>query len=190
MWLCRCECGNERPFFSGNLKSGRSKSCGCLHREIVTKQATTHGQSKTPIHAIWLGIIVRCEDKNHHTYPRYGGRGITICERWRNSFEAFLADVGNRPSPDHSIDRIDNNKGYEPGNVRWATQKEQCRNTSKNRIISIDGVSRCVAEWAEVMGFPPNIIHDRLRLGWNERDAVLKQVNQRAQSRDNLRQTS
>jgi hypothetical protein len=108
----------------------------------------------------------RCRNPKHRAYKNYGGRGITVCERW-NSFENFYADVGDRPSPKHSIDRIDNDLGYEPGNVRWADQKTQSRNSRRNRLVAINGETLCLQDWAERMGLGRCTIYDRLRRGWS-----------------------
>lgn len=150
--LCRCRCGNEKKIRVDHLINGDTKSCGCLRSINVGK--VTHGGSKSDVYKIWRAMIRRCDPKrcdNKH-YRNYVMRGVTVCERWKHDFNAFKEDVGARPSPQHTLDRIDGNKGYEPGNVRWATAMEQCRNRSSNRVITIDGVSRCVAEWAEVFG--------------------------------------
>jgi hypothetical protein len=134
--LVRCVCGVEKIIANGNLRSGGTVSCGCKKIAHLADMNTTHGCAKKhdrrPEYGIWSGIISRCENKNLERYPDYGGRGISICEKWRNSFAAFLADVGDRPSPDHSIDRYPNNDGnYEPGNVRWATREQQAQNKRK-----------------------------------------------------------
>lgn len=131
--LVRCICGTEKIIRNGNLRSGGTVSCGCA-REAGRK--ITHGCAKKgdrrPEYGIWAGIIQRCTNTAIKRYADYGGRGISICEKWRNSFAAFLSDVGDRPSPEHSIDRFPNNNGnYEPENVRWATRKQQAQNKRK-----------------------------------------------------------
>jgi hypothetical protein len=117
-------------------------------------------------------MIQRCEDKNYHGYHRHGGRGIKVCPQWRADFTTFLADMGLRPSKAHSLDRRDNSGNYEPGNCRWATRKEQSRNMRTNRLLTINGETKPLAEWADVSGLPRKLIGDRLASGWSEEKAV------------------
>lgn len=133
-WRCRCECGTIVVVAGGHLTDGGTQSCGCLVRERTGARFRKHGLRKHPIYHIWNGMKNRCLNPRASDYPRYGGRGIRICESWLRDFTAFLADVGERPSLVHTLDRIDNNGDYEPGNVRWATPKEQRHNRRPGRV--------------------------------------------------------
>jgi hypothetical protein len=137
-WNCVCACSKIAKVKGQRLFSGKTKSCGCLVAEATRKAATTHGKTKTPEYNSWFSIKYRCFNKNSKRYMDYGGRGITMCERWRNSFENFLADMGQKPSPKHSIDRINNDGNYEPSNCRWATPKEQANNRRQPQKMLFD----------------------------------------------------
>lgn len=153
-WLCLCECGSEKVVRQAKLRSGHTKSCGCLRVEKgieLGKANIKHGQTNTPEHNAWHHMRQRCLDKNHPGYKDYGGRGITICERWAD-FNNFLADMGPRPTDRHSLDRIDVNGHYEPSNCRWADDKTQQRNRRNHRLVTYKGETLCIGEWAERCG--------------------------------------
>ena len=173
-WRCICACGTIKDVASSDLKTGHTKSCGCLRREKSRlPKNITHDATDSPEYAAWANIKYRCSNQNCHAFSSYGGRGILICEQWAKSFEAFLADVGPRPSPQHSIDRYPNNDGsYEPGNVRWATRREQQNNTRQNKLITVGDVVHVVGEWSRITGIPSRLICKRLRNGWTAEEAV------------------
>ena len=126
-----------------------------------------HGMSNTPEYTTWNGMRRRCGDEKNPSWPSYGGRGIGVCEQWQNSFVQFFTDMGRKPSPAHSLERIDNSKGYFPENCRWATAKEQARNTRSSRILCINGIDKTAAEWAEIAGLPCHVMTSRInKLGW------------------------
>jgi hypothetical protein len=178
---CRCECGNVKDFVNDILVNGHAKSCGCLRIETASKRMTKHGHSASRGKASrayhsWSGAIDRCTNRNSVKYPIYGGRGITICDRWKYSFESFLEDMGEPPFG-MSIERIDVNGNYEPSNCRWATNKEQSRNTRTNVLISHKGKTMCISEWAEELGVNPGTLYQRLnRSGWSVDKALTTPV--------------
>lgn len=166
MWRCRCECGTDNVIAAGkHLKNGGAQSCGCIQRENIGRVRRTHGQSRTVEHKIWEGIKSRCGNENCTDARNYIARGITICDRWRNSFESFLADMGKRPSPQHTVERIDNSSGYGPGNCKWATRAEQSRNTRRTRLVTHNGTTLCIRDWATTLGIPYGTLYHYLTHG-------------------------
>ena len=172
-WVCRCTCGKEVVVDGNSLKSGHIKSCGCYQLEIRTK----HGMSNTKIYRTWQAMKDRCYNPKNKKFPRYGGRGIKVCERW-HIFENFYADVSILPhfgEPGYTLDRIENDKDYEPGNVRWATPAEQNRNYSRNIKIEYNGEEMTLAEAAEKSGIAYPTLQGRYRRG-KRGDELLKTV--------------
>lgn len=168
LWNCRCDCGSERVIVATILTKGRYKSCGCLSRELSASRKITHGMTGSPEWVAWSNIIARCTNPNHEHFADYGGRGIAVCERWRESFVSFLEDVGRRPSKRHTIDRHPNQNGdYEPSNCRWATMKEQANNRRNNVLLAFQGETLSVAQWTEKLGFREGVIYSRLHAGWS-----------------------
>lgn len=169
-WLCKCSCGTEKSVDGATLRNGHSTSCGCLRTEQVVARATTHGMARlarvTPEWITWSSMRGRCSNRKSRDWKNYGGRGIKVCDRWLNSFANFFADMGPRPTPKHSIDRIDNDGPYSPDNCRWVTRTKQSRNRRSNRNISFNGKTRTLAEWGERAGIDPETISFRLKSGW------------------------
>ena len=175
MWLCRCQCGVEKIVSLSNLRGGLSKSCGCLHKEQLSVRRKTHGRSREDkyLYTIWMNIKARCYNSNNPRYKDYGGRGISMCREWLDSFEAFLTHVGERPTVEHTLDRTDNNGNYEPGNVRWATKSEQNRNKRGNVFYTHEGITKTVNEWATQYGISFGMLEYRLfTKGMSFEDAV------------------
>lgn len=163
-WQVRCDCGRTKIVAGPNLRNGSTRSCGCVQRP--------HGMFGTPEYGAWVGMIQRCTNPKGRAFPNYGGRGITVCPRWLNSFQNFFADMGPRPSRGLSLDRIDNNGPYAPENCRWATRKQQARNKRTSRVLVVDGVSATIPEWVERTGLLKSTIRERLRRGWTPKRAV------------------
>jgi hypothetical protein len=165
-WLCKCDCGTIKEVMSRSLVKGMSRSCGCLRDEISSRKNSKHGLAKGgkfPEYNAWYDMISRCEKPTMPYYHRYGARGITVCERWRNSFRDFIADMGKRPSSKHSIDRIDNDGNYEPSNCRWATREEQNNNRSCCVYLEYDGRKLTLSQWSKVTGINQQTIGLRYR---------------------------
>lgn len=164
LWLCKCDCGNEKIIMSSNLIRGLTKSCGCLQDESRTK----HNMLNTRIYKIWEEMKCRCFNKNYKRYHDWGGRGIKVCDEWKNSFQAFYDWSMKHGYKDNlSIDRIDNDGNYEPSNCRWATCKEQNRNKRNNRLITYKGETHCLSEWVEILNLSKSAIEGRLKRGWS-----------------------
>jgi len=192
-WVCACDCGQGASVLGSNLRTGRQVSCGCFSRE--SKRARiTHGESsrvrpnaanrrgESVEYRTWAGMKRRCFNPNDHHFYAYGARGITVCDEWAGpgGFERFLAHVGRRPSDAHSIDRIDNDRGYEPGNVRWATDVEQANNHRRNRMLTARDRTQTMSQWARELGADSRVIDNRLRQGWTVERAVTEPVRRRA----------
>jgi hypothetical protein len=190
--LCVCECGTRRSVRVNRLEDGTSKSCGCLAAELSAKRKRRHGYRPSGVwnttYKSWQGMRERCLNRKNKGWPRYGGRGIAICERW-NEFENFLEDMGERPAQ-MSLDRIDNDGNYEPANCRWATDKQQSNNTRANRILELDGTKRTLSEWAEATGLTANAIRMRLANGWPVRRALETPISDQHQRASKERHAS
>lgn len=181
LWCCRCICGTERVVKASSLRSGRSQSCGCLHKEVVAsvgRSRKTHGRTGTKEYRAWNQMIQRCHNPDNHTHKRYGVKGVTVCERWRSNFADFLADMGDSPTPDHSLDRIDPFGNYEPGNCRWATREQQRLNQRRTKRFLYQGELLALPELAEKTGIKAATLRARLvNLKWDVERATATDPN-------------
>jgi len=166
-FFCHCDCGTEAVVMGDNLRSGGSTQCMSCSSKIKGGLHVTHGRSGERIYNIWRGIKARCRNPQFPGFHLWGGRGIYVCDRWFNSFEAFLRDMGEPLTEDHQIDRIKNDLGYEPGNCHWVLPLEQQHNKRNNRKITFLGVTLTVAEWARELGVHESTLYMRLRAGWD-----------------------
>lgn len=162
-WLCRCDCGVEKFIARTSLRSGDSQSCGCLQVEGIKARRTDHGKSKTPEYRVWRNMMNRCYDKSNEAYHNYGGRGIEVADRWHD-FENFLADMGARPSAALTLDRVRNDLGYSKDNCRWATRSEQSNNTRRTVLITFEGETKSIAQWAETKNLNYTTLNRRLKV--------------------------
>jgi len=163
MWHCRCKCGKVSIVSTGNLRSGGTRSCGCLLMEIMATQFKTHGRTETHAYRTWCRIKGRCYNPLTSNYYHYGAKGVTVCDRWLNSFENFYSDMGDPPSLGHSIDRKDNSLGYAPDNCKWSTRIEQASNKGNNVFITFNGQSKTLSEWARELGMKRGALYYRLK---------------------------
>lgn len=167
-WLCKCDCGREVSVLSSDLKTGHTKSCGCLQKEDIAKRSVTHGKSKTRLYSIWNGIKNRCYNQNQRSYQHYGARGITMCPEWKDNFDTFyIWAMCNGYKEGLSIDRIDVNKGYFPGNCRFANSFAQALNRTDNRFITYNKKTQTLKEWADEVGLAYSCLLWRIDNGWD-----------------------
>lgn len=180
-WLCKCTCGNKRIIDSGHLKSGQSKSCGCLQKELAGQQTLKHSHAKcgekSKTYITWNNMKARCNNKNHPAYQDYGGRNppITVCKKWsnkKNGFKNFLKDMGEIPK-NKTLDRIDNNKGYFSNNCKLSTMREQTRNKRNNIYITFNNKSQLLIEWSKELNIPYKTLWFRIyKLKWSIEKAL------------------
>jgi len=175
-WYCKCECGNAKVIHGQSLRTGVTTSCGCLQKEKASHANTTHGMTGSIEHRCWRHIKGRCYNKNDSRYMNYGGRGISVCDRWLSSFEHFYADMGERPSDKTSIERINNDLGYSPDNCKWATSYEQSNNTSRSVVMEYNGERLNRTQMAKKYGIAHSTFRMRLSLGWSIHDALTRPV--------------
>lgn len=176
-WMCKCECGKWVSVATHDLRSGNTKSCGCLRDEKARANMTTHGESKTKLYAVWNTMMSRCYNPKTERYNRYGGRGITVCDEWLHNYQAFRDWANSNGYKEGlTIDRIDVDGNYCPDNCRWVSSLEQQNNTSRNRYITLDGETHTMAEWARKTGISVAAINSRLKSGWGVKETLTTPV--------------
>lgn len=182
-WLCKCKCGNNKikSIYYNDIINGKSLSCGCLRNERVQKSNSTHGESNTRLYSIWLAMRKRCENKNFIEFYNYGGRGISVCNEWKHSFENFRDwSLINGYEENLSIDRIDTNGNYCPENCRWADAITQGNNTRRNNFATFCGETKTVKEWSKILNIPYQTLMSRLhKLGWEVEKAFTTPSNKK-----------
>ncbi len=171
---CLCDCGASATPFLNNIRRKLTTSCGCFRSEVHS----THGDWGSGEYHTWDGMLARCRNKEHESYPDYGGRGIAVCDRWLD-YANFLHDMGRKPSEKHSIERIDTNGNYCKENCKWATSAEQSRNTRRNVRLTYDGQTMCAADWGALLGVSGQEISRRIRRGWSVERALTAPVKSR-----------
>lgn len=166
IWRFACECGNTKDARIKSVRSGHTTSCGCAFRDMMIERNTTHGMSRqlASTYRSWKDMRSRCLNQNDFDYADYGGRGIAVCERWKD-FAAFVADMGKRPGG-RTLDRINVNGDYEPGNCRWADPKMQANNKRSNHVIEYRGETKTLSQWCDVFGIEPSKVRYRIKAGW------------------------
>lgn len=184
-WLVRCQlCGTEKPMRGGDLGRPDLKSCGCYRDSMTRTRSATHGMSGTPTHRSWKAMLTRALNPNIPGAANYSGRGIGVCDAWLK-FENFLFDMGERPLG-MTLDRVDNNQGYSPGNCRWATPSEQANNTRNCVLLTLNGITLNIKQWARHLGVPPDRLYGRIRRGWPPERALTPDTErQKRQIRNN-----
>lgn len=173
-WLCKCDCGNTCVVNGNNLRRGKQVSCGCYGRQVRKKNDAPAEMTKERLYRIWQRMNYRCYNEHSNRFSTYGGRGITVCDEWRNDYIAFRTwAMQNGYCEELTLDRIDNDVGYEPQNCRWASVKDQQRNRRNNRMITLNGETKCVSEWCEQFGLKPSTVSMRLHYGWTVAEEIL-----------------
>ncbi len=181
-WMCRCECGNEKPISGDRLNSGNSKSCGCGVVQSTIRRSTKHNHchafAQSRVYIIWAGMLDRCRNPNSKIYKHYGARGISVCNRWKE-FANFLEDMGEPPfgPPHYSIDRINNDLGYSKDNCEWRTKKQQANNTRANKLLTAFGKTQTISQWADEYGIRQETLGQRIRVQkWDVEKAITEPI--------------
>lgn len=173
MWKCQCDCGNIIYVATCNLRGNKFKSCGCLKNEKLIQRSTKHNKCHTRLYLIWKAMKQRCYNQNNKEYNCYGGRGITICDEWKNDFKSFYDwSIQNGYKENLFIDRINNDSNYEPSNCRWADRKTQNNNTRHNHLITYDGKTLTLSQWAELYNLSYGCLKSRIKNGWSIEKAL------------------
>lgn len=179
-WLCRCDCGNIKEVRGSELKDGNTKSCGCFSKDYHRDKNLKHGyakkQNRHPMYESWKSMLQRCENPKATRYDRYGGRGISVCDRWHD-FSQFEKDMAKTWNKGLTLERIDNNANYEPSNCRWATRSEQLCNTNRTVFLTAHGLIMSLTEWARCLGVNPKAFNTRKRLGWSDKKIIDTPIN-------------
>jgi hypothetical protein len=182
-FLCRCDCGTEKTVDKLALSWGLSQSCGCQKPRLISERICGHGHTterrRSRTHRAWSGMKNRCYNANDRTFTRYGARGVSVCQEWRESFEAFLRDMGEHPGKGYSLDRIDSAGHYTPDNCRWATAREQCNNRRVTRFLTYKGETMPLADWARRLGCDHRTLHKRIDHGWSVDDVIGRPIRRR-----------
>lgn len=188
-WLCDCICGNKKITSTNLLMHAKTLSCGCLHREDIGKRSTTHGMTNSPEYGSWSDMLTRCRNKKSKNFKAYGAIGRTVCERWqgKDGFKNFFEDMGLKPTPQHTIERKNNEKGYFPDNCCWASKLEQAQNTRNVTLLHFNGEALSQSEWERRTGIPQSTISRRLRYGWSVEDALTKPTDKRRGAKSGAR---
>lgn len=185
-WNVACDCGRTTTVYSSHLRDSKYPCCGCFVGARIAASRKKHGGHGSDIYNIWHGMRGRCENPSDAAFNLYGGRGIVVCDRWKD-FANFREDIGPRPSKRHSIDRIDNDGPYAPDNCRWATMKEQCANRSTSIRLTVGGKTKTLVAWSQETGVGQGTIHDRLRRGWSHERAISSSIQRRLTTDDECR---
>lgn len=175
-YLCKCDCGTIKIVSKEGLVRKSSNSCGCFMKESLTKKFLKHGKINTKEYRAWRAMQDRCYNNKTKQFKDYGGRGITVCKSWIGNFDQFYKDIGPSPTKNHSLDRIDNNKGYSKDNCRWATRNEQANNTTKNTVIIINGIKKNMKEWAKIIGVSCTCLAYRIKTGRTNDELLVKKL--------------
>lgn len=176
LWLCKCDCGKETIVVRNSLNSGHTKSCGCYLRESTKKRSTKHDLCYTRIYLIWKLMKRRCLYADCKEYKHYGGRGIKICDEWLDVASFYRWSISNGYREDLKLERIDNNGNYEPSNCRWATPKEQANNKRTNRVLTFNGKTQTIAQWADELHIKPSTLYNRIWLGWDIERTLIREA--------------